>query len=147
MGLFSRRHPPLPSYAGVPLAARLADPVWSAPIASAGFDTATAELVMVVGAVSVSSPRLEAADGMPFVMADTGILIVAQGRVGIAVPDEARIVVVSYDNYGAELNVGNSGILKLVWAGQTEGIIFDDTNADTPQGRAFAETLLRFVRT
>ena len=143
----STRQRSLPSYVDVPLDARLASPEWNAPIAEAGFDPPTAKFVRVVGAVTVSSPSYLASDGMPFTSAATGILIVQDGRVGIAIPDGNRIVVVSYDNWGAELNVGNTGILKLVWANRTHGIIFFDTNAETPEGREFGNALLRCIRT
>lgn len=148
MALFSRKpkRPPLPDYVGVPLEVRLASAEWSGPIAAAGFDPATAGLVRVVGAVIVSSPRLNRSDYSPLISAGTGILLVQGGRVAIAVPDHDHIEVVEYDNYGAELNVGNTGMFKLVWAGRTYGIIFEDTDANTPEGREFGNALLRHIR-
>jgi hypothetical protein len=150
VGLFSRKpkQSPLPSYVGMPLAARLADPVWAASISAAGFDPTTADLVRVVDSVMVSSPSITASDGMPFISADTGILVVQRGRVGIAVPDATRILVVGYETYGAELNVGNTGMLKLVWprAGSVHGIVFTSTDANTPEGREFGDALLSCIR-
>ncbi len=134
-------------FVGVPLDARLADPEWTGPIAAAGFDPTTADLVREVGEVMLSARSLLASDGMPFLSAATGILIVQRGRVGIAVPDNGRIVVASYDNYQAELNVGNTGMLKLMWEGRDHGIVFCDTNADTPEGREFGNALLRSINT
>ena len=141
-----RQQPP-PSYVGIPLDARLNSPEWATPIREAGFDPAAADLVRVVGSVMVNAPPHIASDGMPFVTAKTGILIVQRDRVGIAVPDGGRIVVMSYDNYQAELNVGNTGTLKLVWAGRTRGIVFYGMNADTPEGQEFGNALLRHIHT
>ncbi|MFG2063495.1 hypothetical protein ACGFIK_18985 [Micromonospora sp. NPDC048871] len=137
----------LPDYLDMPLDARLAAPEWSAPIASAGYDPATADFVRVVGRTMVSSRGFRASDGMPFASPRTGILIVQGGRVGIAFPDGGRVVVVSYDNWRGELNVGNTGILKLVWDDRSQGIVFSAINVETPEGSEFANALVQYIHT
>jgi hypothetical protein len=128
----------LPSYAGVPLEARLADPAWSGPIVAAGFNPTAADLVRAVGPVIGLVHDHRWRGGQPrgamagTLSADTAILLVQHRNVGVAVPDGDRVIVAVFDARAAEVGVANSGSLQLRWPGPhgfTEFVMFIGTDA------------------
>lgn len=147
MGIFQKKPPKLASYFDVPLGSLLADPVWSDPIRQAGFLPGSCDLVLRVTYVLVASRGTTFDNGMPFLSASPAVLLVQDSNLGLAVPDERRVLVLKRPATSGRLMLTNHGAVQIVFGrdGAQDGWTFTSMKKATEEGSAFGNTLLRFV--
>lgn len=147
MGIFSKKAPKLPSYAGATLDQLLADPVWANPIASAGFTPAQGDFAQVVNSVMVADRGRNFGDGMPFLTASPAVVMIESGRAGIAVPDEREVLVIVRNVGDGRLMLTRFEAIQVAWGqdASRDGWTFDSYKKTDPAGLALGNALNRWI--
>lgn len=146
MGLFSSK-PKQVSYLGVPLENRIADSVWSQPLVEAGFDVANADYLTVIDHVVVSrGGTMWGSSSVPFHVAETSILIVQGGYIGLAVTHPKGVKVDKQKIDEAHIVVTGFGCLGIAWRDlAADGWLFDQCKKDSPEGKVLGSALWRLI--
>lgn len=147
MGIFQKKPPKLGSYHDIPLETMLADPVWADPIREAGFEPGRCDLVLRVADVLVAAQGASFAAGRPFLFAAPAVLLAQDSDLGLAVPDERRVLVLRRPATRGRLMLTTHGAVQIVFGsdGSRDGWTFTHMKKATEEGSAFGNTLLRFV--
>jgi hypothetical protein len=147
MGLFSKKPPVLPSYQGVGLDQLLADPVWAGPIRQAGFDVARCDFVEKVDSVLVAARGQYFKGGRSFLSARPAIVLAQGPTLGLAVPDERSVLVITRQASQGRLMLTRFDAIQVVFGhdASVDGWTFDDLKITDPEGKAFGDALNRFV--
>jgi Flp pilus assembly protein TadD len=126
----------------------LDDLTWSRPLIAAGFEPSGADLLLAVGGVMAASRRITFSDGMPFLLAPTGLLIVQDRRIGLAVQDNTKIHVIQHSLDDARLMVSTFNALQVVWGrdAAVDGWTFIDLKVDTPEGQGLGDILHSLIQ-
>ena len=140
MGLFGKKAK-LPSYADVPLDSLLRDPQWAFALSESGIDTDKCEVVLRLNSALVSD-RGAPDNASPVVLLGQG------DTIGLAFPGEREIRVLKRAVSTAELQTQRSGTFQIVFGSlQAMNVfMFMDLQAGTPEGQAFGEAMLAFLR-
>lgn len=147
MALFGKKKPKLPSYEGASLETLLEDPQWSFALGQAGIDPSRCEVVLRLADCTVGT-------GMGRVPENARpALLLGQGNIiAVAFPGERDIQVVKRDTSRAELQTQRSGMFQILFGPATnlDGFMFygheDNLVANTPEGDAFGQAMLAFLR-
>ncbi|MGQ0678803.1 MAG: hypothetical protein ACT4OM_03960 [Actinomycetota bacterium] len=144
MGLFGKK-PKLRSYVGASLETLLQDPQWSFALGEAGIDPHRCEVVLRFADCTVGN-RGTPEDGNP-------ALLLGQGNtIAVAYPRERDIRVVKRDTSRAELQTLPSGKFQILFGPpiNLDGFMFwgreDNLVENTPEGKAFGQAMLAFLK-
>jgi hypothetical protein len=145
MALFGKKKAKLPSYEGASLEALIQDPQWSFALGQAGLDPSRCEVVLRLADCTVGD------GGMP-VNARPALLLGQGSTLAVAFPGERDVRVVKRDTSRAELQTQRSGMFQILFgpANNLDGFMFygheDNLVANTPEGDAFGQAMLAFLR-
>jgi len=144
MALFGKK-PKLPSYEGASLETLLEDPQWSFALGQAGIDPSHCEVVLRLADCTVGT-------GMGVQNARPALLLGQGNIIAVAYPGERDIRVVKRGTSRAELQTQRSGMFQILFGPATslDGFMFygheDNLVANTPEGDAFGQVMLAFLR-